>query len=88
MPGVPESTLVFFELASIIWPIFLTPLANVLMGDGEVSFCQQLFDLTEAERETMVEPSLVTDNFGGKARLLLAGHLIIHVAQSANPGLN
>jgi hypothetical protein len=63
VPGVTQPSLSSFEFPSIVRTKFLTPLATGRIGDRDASFSKQLFDFTEAQSESMVEPNRVTDNF-------------------------
>jgi hypothetical protein len=63
-------------------------LTNRFIGDGDITFGEQFFDLTEAEAETMVQPDGMTDNFGEKTIALVGGIFGFHAAQSAKCELN
>jgi hypothetical protein len=65
--------LALFELACIVWPKLLTPLANGFIGDGDASFGEEFFDFTEAQTESMVQPHGVANNVRGKAMPLVTG---------------
>jgi hypothetical protein len=40
-----------------------TPLPNRLVGHGDAPLSKKIFDIAEAQTETMVEPNGVTDDF-------------------------
>jgi len=63
VPGVTKAPLSFFQCARIIKGEFPAPLTNRFIGDGDITFGEQFFDLTEAEAETMGQPDGMTDNF-------------------------
>ena len=64
VPGVTEAPLsFFFQHARIIRGEFPAPLTNRFIGDGDITFGEQFFDLTEAEAETMAQSDGMTDNF-------------------------
>ena len=73
------------EFARIVWPKLQASLPNGSIGDRDPPFAQHLFDLTEAETESMVEPTRVTDNVGGKALRLVPEYLLFHTGQPAKP---
>jgi len=48
-----------------------TPLPHRLIADGDPAFGQQLFDLAKAQAKAVVQPHGVTDDFRGKAMVLI-----------------
>ncbi len=82
MPRITESTLSLLHCPSVSRSKLPAPLANGVVGDGEASFRQSLFDFTETEAEAMREPDGMTDNFRGKTVSLVAGVFGVHAAQS------
>ena len=48
-----------------------TPLADRLIADGYAAFGQQFFDLPKAQAKAVVQPHGVTDDFRGKAMVLI-----------------
>src|SRR5918998_883927 len=47
---------------------FATPLAHRFVGDDHAPCSQELFDITIAEVEAMIEPNRMSDNFLGKPK--------------------
>ncbi len=88
MPGIPQPSLSFFKFTRLGRPKLLTPLADRFIRNGDTTFGQQLFDLTEAQREAVVQPDGMADYLRGKTVTLVAGNLVFHAAQSAKPELN
>jgi len=88
MPGIPQPPLSFFKCTRLGRPKLLTPLADRFIRNGDTTFGQQLFDLTEAQREAVVQPDGMADDLRGKTVTLVAGNLVFHAAQSAKPELN
>jgi hypothetical protein len=48
------------------------PAPDGLIGDHDPAFCQQIFDVAEAQREPNIEPDRVLDDFGRKAIATIA----------------
>ena len=46
---------------------FLTPVSDRFVGDKDSSLCKQVFCVSKAQREPMVQPNGVTDDFRWKA---------------------
>ena len=63
-------------------------MTNGFIGDGEASFRQSLFDVTETEAEAMIEPNGMTDNFGRKTVSLIAELVGIHATEFGKSELN
>jgi hypothetical protein len=72
IPLVSRSGPAATQLIGIVLPEFATPLANGFVGDGDATFEQQLLHVAVAQGESIVEPDLVTDDFPGKAVILVA----------------
>ena len=66
-----------------LWPTFAQvgcdprpemahPAPDRLIGDDNPAFSQQILDLAEAEREAVIKPDRVLDDFGRKAIAAIA----------------
>ena len=63
MPGVTQSTPLASDRAGVFRSELETPEADGLVGDDDPPFSQQIFDISIAEREPVVEPNGTTDDF-------------------------
>jgi hypothetical protein len=50
-----------------LWPNFLAPAPNGLIGDNNTPLSQQELDISKAEAEHVVQPDGMADDLGGKA---------------------
>jgi hypothetical protein len=50
-----------------------TPLSDRLVGDGDASLGEQIFGISKAQAEAMVEPHRVTDNLGWESVSVVIG---------------
>ena len=67
MPGVAESALFPTQSAGVGRSEFLTPVSDRFIGDKNFSLGEQVFYVSKAQGEPMVQPNGVTDNFRRKA---------------------
>ena len=88
IPGVTQPALSFLKLFRIFRPESIAPLPNGFIRDGYSTFGQKVFNISQAQAETMVEPDGVTNNFRGKAVTLVSGDWFFHAAQFATGELN
>jgi len=65
----------FFKFSGIVGPKLSTPLANGFIGDRDATFGKQLFDFTEAQAKTMVQPDGMANNFGGESVTLVGEYI-------------
>ena len=63
IPGIAEAPLSPFQFPNVVWTELLTPASNRFIRDGDVSLSQQIFHITEAQTEAMIEPYGVADDF-------------------------
>jgi hypothetical protein len=56
MPDIPQSALFLAELSSALRFELQTPEADSFVRDNDATLRQQIFDITEAEHESMAEP--------------------------------
>ena len=75
--GYPRDDL-FLETARKIGSEFPTPSADGFVGDNNAAFGEEIFDITEAQAETVIESDGVTDNFRRKTVSVVAGFGAIH----------
>jgi len=67
MPGVAESALFPTQSAGVGLSEFLTPVSDRFIGDKDFSLGEQVFHVSKAQSEPMVQPNGVTDDFRRKA---------------------
>jgi hypothetical protein len=60
------------QLIRIVLPKFQTPLADGLMGHLDPTGQQHLFYVAVTQREAIIEPDPMTDDFAGKAVMFVA----------------
>jgi hypothetical protein len=63
MPGVVEATLTPLQISGIARTELLTPDSNRFIRDEDSAFGEQIFDISEAQAETMVNPDRIADDF-------------------------
>ena len=73
VPNIPEPSSFLSQNASVPWAELRTPAPDGLVRHGDAAFCQQIFHVAEAQREPVVEPDRMTDDFWWKAMALAAG---------------
>ncbi len=67
VPDVAESSLFPTQSSRVGRSEFLTPVSNRLIGDKDSSLREQVFYVSKAQGEPMVEPNSVADDFRWKA---------------------
>ena len=60
------STPLASDRAGVFRTKFQTPEADGFVGHNDVPLCEQVFNTTEAESESVVEPNGMTDDLRGK----------------------
>ena len=66
VPDVTETTLSPPQSTSIRWSKLLVPGSNGFVGYGDATLREKVLDIAKAEREPMVQPNGVADDFGWK----------------------
>ena len=72
MPFVPRLRATATQPIGVVLPKLLTPLADGFMGHGDTALKQQLWHVAVAQREPILQPDPVADDFAGKAVILVA----------------
>ena len=73
VPRVAQTSLPLFELARVFGTKLLAQLSHRLIGDCDATFGKQLFDLTEAEAERVIQPDRMADDVRCKTIAVVAG---------------
>ncbi len=55
-----------------------TPLPDALVGDNDPPFCQEIFDISEAQAEAVVQPNGMADDLRREPVSAVAGCVAIH----------
>ena len=76
MPGVSEPATSAPQSARILRTEPSIPFPDGLIGDFDTPADQHVLHVSEAEREAMIEPHRVADNFRGKPVSAVAGHAV------------
>jgi len=71
---IAVATVSLFESTSVSSAKLDTPESNGFVADANASFGEQVFDISMAEIESMVEPNRVTDDVGRKSVTLISIH--------------
>jgi len=72
VPLVPWLGASMLELIRVVLPKFQTPLTDGFMGDIDPAFKQQLLHVAVTQREAIIEPDAMADDFAGKAVIFVA----------------
>ena len=62
IPCVTQPALSFLKLLCVFRPESIAPLPNGFIRDGNATFSQKVFNISQAQTETMVQPHSVTDD--------------------------
>ena len=62
LPGVTEPALSLLKLLRIFRPESIAPLPNGFIRDGYSRFGQKVFNISQAQAETMVKQNSMTDD--------------------------
>ncbi len=80
VPRIAQPTLLPLEGAGVLGTELPTPLSDGFVGDHNPPLCQEIFDITEAQAEAVVEPDGVADDLRGKSVSMIAGRTVLHRA--------
>ena len=83
VPGVAQATLSPLELSSVLHTKLPRPLSDRLVGDDDSALSQEVFDISEAQTEAIVESDCVADDLGWKPVSVVARCFSLH-----RPSLN
>ena len=67
MPSVAQEALSSLECPGVLGAELLTPLSDGLVGDYDPALCQKVFNISEAQAESMIEPDGMADDIRSKS---------------------
>ena len=73
VPDVAEATLSSAQSTSIRWSKLPAPGSNGFVGYGDARLSEKIFDIAKTQREPMVQPDGMADDFGWKAVASIQG---------------
>ena len=86
-PGVAKPTPALLQFARIFWPKSVAPLSDRFVGNLDPTFRQEIFDVTVAEAEAVVQPNGVTNDFRWKSLSMVYCFGVFHGFSLPNLGL-
>ena len=78
VPGVAHATSSPGEVAGVHRAELATPLPDGLVGDDDPAFGEEIFDVSEAEAEAVVQPDCVADDLGWESVSAVARRIGFH----------
>ena len=87
VPSIAQSALLSSDRPGKLRPKLQAPEPNCLVRDADTTLGKEILNITEAEREPMVEPNSVTDNLRRKSLASVAGFHAPIVADHADCAL-
>src|SRR5262245_42352019 len=67
VPSVSQAALSSPECPGVLGAELLTPLSDGLVGDYDPALCQKVFNISEAQAESAIEPDGMADNIRRKS---------------------
>jgi len=77
-PGVAQAALSPLEFSSVLRTKLPRPLSDGLVGHDDAPLGEEVFDISEAQTESVVEPDGVADYFGREPVSVIARRFGIH----------
>ena len=71
--GITVALVLSLQSSSVYRSEFDTPQPDGFIADSDASFCQEIFDITVAEIESIVEPNCVADDVWGRLGAEIGG---------------
>ena len=78
IPGVAQPTSAAPQLSCVVKTERLTPVADGFVRHCDASLGEQIFHITKAQAESVVEPDSVADDLGWKSISAVAGRRARH----------
>jgi len=73
VPDVAQATLSVPDHAGILATEFPTPLSNGFVGNCDPALCQQVFNISKAQAESVVKPNSMADDIRWKSMSVIIG---------------
>jgi hypothetical protein len=83
VPCVRQATLSSPESPGVFNTKLPTPLSDGFVADDDPTLCQEVFHISEAQAESVVEPNSMADDIRRKSVSAIAGSVGFHTPQSA-----
>jgi len=83
VPRITQPTLSLLEPTSILGTELPAPLSDGLVGDHDSPLCQEIFDISQAQAEAVVEPNGMADYLRWESVSAVAGGCGYSSSQSA-----
>jgi len=80
VPRIAQPTLATLERTSVLGTELQTPQSDGLVSDDDPPLCQEIFDISEAQAEAVVEPNGMADDLRREPVSAVAGCVAIHPA--------
>jgi hypothetical protein len=80
VPRVAQPTLSPLERAGVPGTELQAPQSDGLVSNHDPPLCQEIFDITEAQAEAVVEPNGVADDLWWESVSAVAGYVVFHRA--------
>jgi hypothetical protein len=78
MPGVAEATLTLLQISGIARTELLTPDSNRFIRDDDSAFGEKIFDISETQAETIVNPDHIADDFRREPMTIIPRPVAFH----------
>jgi hypothetical protein len=78
VPNVAQATLSSLECPGIFGTELQTPLSDALKADCDPALCQEVFKISKAQAESVVEPNRMADDVRWKSVSVIGWHIGIH----------
>jgi hypothetical protein len=85
VPALAQATLTPLQSSSVARAELLTPDSNRFIGDDDPAFGEKIFDISEAQGETMVNPDRVVDDFWRKPMAVIPRPAAFHRSSLSVP---
>ena len=78
VPSVTQAALSSLECPGVLGAELLTPLSDGLVGDYDPALCQKVFNISEAQAESVIEPDGMADDIRRKSVSLIGWCIGVH----------
>jgi len=78
MPGIAESSLFLLKALCIVGPEFPAPSSDGFVRNKDAALGQEIFHITQAETEAMIDPHRIADDFRRETVSVVTGSDALH----------